>query len=178
MKQNWLLPLLFIFVVAVTDLHAATYRWTDTQGTVHFTENREEVPQPFRATAGEEDEREAVPAEQDDLAAPVAEARETPAAPVQQDGQEESSPTEVYAGKTLAQWEQELREREAAMTALRSRIDEVVVLLKRNPPVWDEQDKLIAEHRSLLAKFAELRAQYDQQVEIARKGGAKITIQQ
>ena len=43
--------LLFILLLAATVAHAETYKWTDSGGTVHFSESLGEIPAAFRESA-------------------------------------------------------------------------------------------------------------------------------
>ena len=43
--------LLFILLLAATVAHAETYKWIDSEGTVHFSESLGEIPATYRKTA-------------------------------------------------------------------------------------------------------------------------------
>ena len=45
--------LLFILLLAATVAHAETYKWIDSEGTVHFSESLGEIPATYRKNAGE-----------------------------------------------------------------------------------------------------------------------------
>jgi hypothetical protein len=64
------------------------------------------------------------------------------------------------------------------MTALRKRIDEIAARLNGYSGSWDEQKKLLQEHKSLRDQLKGMKAEYLQQVEIARKAGFKVNIEE
>jgi Domain of unknown function (DUF4124) len=171
----------FLLAFSLSDSYAETYTWTDKQGTVHFTEDLGQVPKNIRKTVRKSEDIEPPPVEDQTSPAPArsttdkdAKDAAQQAAPV--DKARNPEPAEIYAGKTYTQWEKDLRDREAAMTVIRNRLVEIVDLTSK-PTRGDEREKLLAEHTTLLAQFQDLKAQYYQQVEIARKAGLKINIQ-
>lgn len=177
MIQACTLLIMLLFSFTVSDACAETYTWTDEQGTVHFTENPESVPTTIRKKARRTDEtgplRQEAPASQ----APSAEPRDKAPEAAPSAGAGDSAPAEVYAGKTFAQWKKDFTDREAAMAAIRKRIVEITVLMAKPATRSAEKEQLLAEHATLLEQFNEMKAMYDQQVEIARKAGLQITIQ-
>jgi hypothetical protein len=164
-----------ILALSFSTAHAATYSWTDEHGTVHFTEDPGRVPAKFRTKALKKEETESAPeegttSEPTPVKAPEATLQAAPSGSDRGDG--------MYAGKTYEEWQKELAEREAAMTAVRKRIDEVAALFRSTVASKEERSNLLEEHRALTAQFNEMKAQYYQQVEIARKAGLIINIQQ
>lgn len=164
----------FMLAACFSTASAETYSWTDEQGTVHFTEDLGKVPEKVRnkikRETGAESAPEEKPAAKDSsVKTPDETPRTVPSGRGDDDG--------IYAGKTYDQWQKELVDRETAMIAVRTRIDEIAVLLRDPALNWDEQKKLMIEHNSLSAQFKEMKAQYNKQVEIARKAGLQINIQ-
>lgn len=175
MTRYYLPIIAFVAVVANSTAGAEIYSWPDEQGTLHFTEDLGKVPQKFRNKARGADETEPV-MEEKATSAPSAKASETlPQAVVAPAGDVDDG---SYAGKTYDQWQKELAERETAMTAVRKRIDELAEQAKAPAISWDEQKKLLLEHKSLRAQFKEMKAEYFKQVEIARKAGLTVNIEQ
>jgi Domain of unknown function (DUF4124) len=165
----------FMLAACFSTASAETYSWTDAQGTVHFTEDLGKVPEKIRNKAKRENGAESAPdekpaAKDSSVKTPDETPRTVPSGRGDDDG--------IYAGKTYDQWQKELVDREAAMITVRARIDEIAVLLKDPAINWDEQKKLMIEHNSLSAQFKEMKAQYNKQVEVARKAGLQINIQQ
>jgi len=64
------------------------------------------------------------------------------------------------------------------MSALKRRIDELDAVLKKNSLDTGQAEALIAERNRSAGQFNELRKQYDQFAEQARKAGIKITVTQ
>lgn len=173
MMRVWIsLPafLALCLLVPLSSADAETYTWADEQSIVHFTDDPGLVPKVYRnklrkldddVSSQPESAAEAVGKEGDNI--PAADAGTV----VQ----------ESYGGKSYDQWAKEFADREAAMTTVRRRIDENADLLQAGPgrPV---QERLLAERETLLAQFKELKAEYLQQVEIARKAGLQINIEQ
>lgn len=170
--------LTFMAAVSISVAHADTYTWTDEQGTIHFTEDPGTVPEKIRSRVRKVEEAEPAPQEKAVPQAPVAKVPHEATGASRAGVEGEFDPAGSYAGKTYDQWQKELGERESAMAAVRQRLDELAVLLNSFSGPWDEQKKLLLEHKSLSARFKELKAEYFQQVEIARKAGLKINIQQ
>jgi hypothetical protein len=158
--------------------YAETYTWTDEQGTIHFTEDLGKVPQAIREKARSGEAIEPVPAESPALPPPAAKDPDLAPKAKPSAGTDEVNSSDLYDGKTYAQWEKELAEREAAMTAKRKRLDEIVATLNSSASNVANQKKLVEEHKALLAEFKVLKTQYFQQVELARKAGLQINIQQ
>ena len=167
MKQACVTLFTLLLAFSLTESYAETYTWTDTRGTVHFTGDPAQVPADLRKKVKILEDTGPPPAEAGSAAPRAAAA----------DGTHKPGSAETCAGKTHAQWEKELQEREAAMISVRDRLVEISDLASK-PIKKDERDKLLAEHASLLTRFHEMRAQYDQQIEIARKAGVRITIKQ
>jgi hypothetical protein len=163
----------FILAVSFSSASAETYTWTDEQGTMHFTEDLGTVPEKIRKTLRKE-EMNSAPEEEPPSQVPSAKAPEaTLQATPGGDGD-----NGIYDGKTSEQWQKELAEREAAMEAVRSRIVEIADQRKSPAVKRSEQDKLFAEQKSLQAQFNDMKAQYFQLVESARKAGLTVNIQQ
>jgi len=163
----------FIMAVSFSSAYAETYTWTDEQGTIHFTEDLGTVPEKIRKTLRKE-EMNSAPEEEPPSQVPSA---KTPEATLQAapggDGD-----NGIYDGKTSEQWQKELAEQEAAMAAVRKRIDEIAILFRSPDTRRDERGKLLAEHNSLSAQFKEMKARYFELVESARKAGLTVNIQQ
>ena len=163
----------FILAVSFSSASAETYTWTDEQGTIHFTEDLGTVPEKIRRTLRKE-EMNSAPEEEPTSQVPSARAPEATlqAAP---GGDVDNG---IYDGKTSEQWQKELTEQEAAMAAVRKRIDEIAILFRSPDTRKDERGKLLAEHNSLSAQFKEMKARYFELVESARKAGLTVNIQQ
>ena len=170
---RFFLALASLIAFTLSTAHAATYSWTDERGTVHFTENVESVPEKFRDAALREEETQAVT---EDSAASPPPAADTSKALTAVSSGKNGQPLsgELFAGKTFQQWEKELREREAAMTSVRTRIDEIDALLK-NPPTVSKA--LRQERHAQAAKFKEMQNEYNQLLESIRKAGLEVTIE-
>lgn len=165
--------LVVILAVSFSTPYAATYSWTDEQGTIHFTEDLGTVPEKLRNKALKTEETEPAPKEKPASQAPVAPEATLQAAPPGGDGDKVT-----YDGKTYDQWQTELAEREAEMVAVRKRIDEVAALFRNPATKKEERDKLLAEHKSLSVQFSGMKSRYFQLVESARKAGLTVNIQQ
>src|ERR1039457_4225249 len=48
---GYMKKLLFILLLAATVAHAVTYKWIDSEGTVHFSESLGEIPATYRKNA-------------------------------------------------------------------------------------------------------------------------------
>lgn len=163
-----------ILAACISTASAETYTWTDDQGTVHFTEDPGRVPIKFRKKVLSDEGPAPVPEEK---GTPGATSAKPPEAVPQAPPIAEESDNGLYAGKTYGQWQKELAEREAAMEAVKKRIEEIAALRKNPAASREVRGKLIEEHKMLLAQFNEMKAEYFQQVEIARKAGLTINIQ-
>lgn len=159
----------FMLAVSVSFAYAETYSWTDEHGTIHFTEDLGKVPQKFRGRVKVESE---TGSSQEEKSATKATDKAPPVAPSDGNGNNGTF------GKKYDQVQKGLADREVAMTALRKRIDEIAARLNGYSGSWDEQKKLLQEHKSLRDQLKEMKAEYLQQVEIARKAGFKVNIEE
>jgi len=154
---------------------AETYSWTDEKGTVHFTEDLGSVPEKIRIRARilagtETSVKEESASEEPTARTPAAAPTAAPA-----DGNGDSG---IYAGKTRDEWQKDLADRETEMMVVKKRLAEIAGMLSGFADNWDEQKKLRLEHMSLSAQFKEMKSEYFQQVEIARKAGLQVNIEQ
>lgn len=162
------------------------YTWTDAQGTLHFTEDAAAVPAKLRSKARQIEENAAPPVEA--AAAPETTVpTETPAVvpPAAesevkaQPGNEPAGapPLEIPAFTSLDQWQAELQQREAAMTEVRKRLDELATTVRNTLRRTTERDKLEADYRALLPEYNAMKAHYFRLVEAARKAGFQVDLQ-
>jgi hypothetical protein len=156
----------------ITAAYAATYTWTDEQGTVHFSEDPGSVPAKLRNKVRILEEYE--PAASTAVSPDKAVDREQQGVPRAAGDKAES----MDGGKSLEQWKKELVALETAMYAVSKRIDDVAAALKSYGSQMYRQENLLTEYNALLAQFKGMQTEYYQQVEIARKAGLKINIQQ
>lgn len=161
--------LAFCLLVPLSTADAETYAWTDEQSIVHFTDDPGLVPKVYRNKLRRLDDD--VSSQPEPAADAVDKKGNTPAPDAGTVVQES------YGGKSYDQWAKEFADREAAMTAVRRRIDVNADLLQAGPG-RPAQERLLAEREVLLTQFKELKAEYLQQVEIARKAGLQINIEQ
>lgn len=161
-----------VSVVAVSLLFAApvmaeTYSWEDQSGAVNFTDNYYSIPAKFRKKAKTLGEMSS----DAPVAKPAADpgAKAAPAAAKEAAGS--AGKSELFGGKTLEQWKQDLESRQAAIKALQARIDNMDAALAR--PGADKN--LTVERNKAAEQHNELINQYNQQTELARKAG--ITFQ-
>lgn len=160
-----------ILAVVLTLANADTYTWVDEQWTVHFTDDPGLVPKLSRTKVKKLDES-AYPQPSPGAGIRKEERQNAPLS------DEMGAFQETYGGKSYDQWAKEFTDREEAMTAVRRRIDENAEQVRNAGLDWEVQEKLFTERKALSAQFREMKAQYFQQVEIARKAGLKITIEQ
>lgn len=175
MKQLFVASLLLMFPLFLSPAHAVTYSWTDEAGTIHFTEDMGTVPESLRNKVTIVGEAENSPEETPSAKEPAARATAAAPATVQSGG---SADDRAYADRSRDEWQKELTEREAAMTAVRARIDEIAARLKGFSGEWDEQKKLLQEYNGASARLKEMRAAYFQLVERARKSGFTVDIRE
>lgn len=155
---------------------AETYSWVDDAGTYNFTEDYSRIPQKYRNKLEKRGDMGSTP-EVKESAAPSATSK-TPALAETKSQEKPASGTATgsFGGKSYDQWKQELFDREAAMNSLKTRATAIEEELKRNSAGPERSKKLVDEHNALIGQFSELRKQYEQQVELARKAGLKIDI--
>jgi hypothetical protein len=172
MPRQCITIITLLLAASLSSAVAQTYSWTDEKGTMHFTEDPGSVPRQYREKALRVDlpdsPREEIPPSPDT----------TPAVPdVSPATSSAGDAPALYAGKTYDQWEKELRDREAAMTAVLKRINRLDSLMNKPDVKADEGVKLMNERLSLQEQFTRLKNEYNQMVEAARKGGLVITIE-
>ncbi|NJD90680.1 MAG: DUF4124 domain-containing protein [Geobacter sp.] len=150
--------------------NAETYTWTDSAGTVHFTEDPGTVPKKLRNTVRKLDDAEQP---QPDNRVKEAQPGSSPDAAA-----EEQSTDGMFDGKSYGQWQQELASREADMVAVQKRIDEIAEQLKHTPGSSEAKKKLFDEYNPLFEKLKVMKTEYYQLVEAARKAGLTVNLQE
>lgn len=168
------LAVMLLLIFSLADVHAEVYTWTDEQGTVNFTDDFSSIPIKFRKQSQKLGEPEPSPASKESTPKSPHESPQAVSGAVTG----ESAQAGISAGKSYDQWKKDLEDREAALSALKGRMDEIAYRLKNVPARKEEQETLVEEHKALFNRFNELKAQYNQQVEKARKDGVSVTIQQ
>lgn len=170
MKKHQLIVFILLAVVTASTVGADTYSWTDDQGTIHFSEDRGAVPQKYRKKA----RKVAAESPEEEKTIPAAAAKAPAVVPPATGRADQSAAADIYGGKTFAQWEKSLREREEAMAAVRQEIDTIDGQLRQGAlstsPLWDKRN-------DLAARFKEMKSEYQQLVESARKAGLQINIE-
>lgn len=161
-----------------TPLLAETYSWIDESGTYNFTEDYSRVPKKYRSKADKRDDAGAAPETKTAVSPPPGPSAAPPAAAKNTVAGKPESAGGSFGGKSYEQWKQELSEREAAMLVIRKRVDEIDALLGRSPSDTRQTQGLLAERNRSVEQFTEMRRQYDQQVEQARKAGIPVNIVQ
>jgi len=166
-------------LVWTTPLMAETYSWVDESGTYNFTEDYARVPKKYRGKLDRRGDMGATPQLKESVSPPTGTSAPTPPAPSKDSiAGKTQSPVGTFGGKSYDQWKQEFGQRESEMGTIRRRIDEIDALLKNNPPNREQAQALVAERNKAVEQFTEMRKQYDQFVEQARKAGIKVTITQ
>ena len=156
-------------LVWAAPLLAETYSWVDENGTYNFTEDYARVPKKYRKSVGTQGNMSAEP-----VVTPKTDSKVL--SPVTATDGKSELPVENSGGKSMLQWKQEFSEREAAMLAVRKRVDEIDALLKGSQSDKELAQSLIPERNKAVEQFNELRKQYDQQVELARKAGISFEL--
>ena len=164
-------------LLCAAPLSAETYSWVDEKGTYNFTEEYSHIPKKYRNRVDRRADPGAPPVS--NIAAPPAGGTEaaSPAAKAKAAGKPGPA-VEKIGGKSYDQWTQEFRERETAMLAIRKRLDEIDVMLKNKPETREQTQVLIAERNAAVVQFIEIRKQYDQLAEQARKSGILVEVTQ
>lgn len=168
-------------LVCAAPLCAEIYSWVDDSGTYNFTEDYSSIPKKYRKKLQKRGDMGAVPAEQNaDAAVPARSGADQGAEPAAaaRPAPPPGTGTSLgnFGGKSYDQWKQEFSDREAAMAALRSKIEELDAVLKKPQDDTVSYRMMLQERNRAAEQFLEMRSQYEQQVEIARKGGLKIDV--
>lgn len=160
-------------------LLAETYTWVDENGTYNFTEDYARVPKKYRKSVGKRGDMAAEPAKKEPVAPESAPQLLPGQGPKNRASEKQEAAGGTFGGKSLDQWKQELGELEAAMQVINRRVDELdaeLKLLQGKPSNREQARALVAERNSLVTQFNELRKQYNQQVENARKAGITVNL--
>jgi hypothetical protein len=161
-----------------TPVMAETYSWVDDSGTYNFTEEYSRVPKKYRNKVDKRGDMGASAQTNESVAPPSKSNAIPPADAKNAAAGKPGTPAGSFGGKSYDQWKQEFGEREAAMGVIKRRIDEIDALLKSAPPNGEQTRSLLAERHKAAEQFNELRKQYDQFAEQARKAGIKVTVTQ
>lgn len=171
----------FSYIIAVSAMvasfataQAETYTWTDSQGTVHFSEDLGSVPVKYRKKLRRIDD---ISTKSSTTPAAAAVTKTEPDKSAAAAPKNDSSDTGMYGGKTAEQWKKELSDKEVDLTDIRKRQDELASTVNKTES-REEKTRLINEYKALTTRFNELKAQYNNIVESARKSGLTVNIQQ
>jgi len=159
-----------------TPLMAETYSWIDENGTYNFTEDYSRVPKKYRSSVNKRGDMGVSPLPKEPVSPPAGSGVAPPAASKKSADGKPESPVGSFGGKSVAQWKQEFGEREAAMGAIRKRVDEIDALLKKNISDKEQTRSLVSERNRAVEQFTEMRKEYDQFAEQARKAGIQVDI--
>jgi hypothetical protein len=157
-------------------LLAETYSWEDETGTVNYTENYTGIPAKFRKNARKLGDMGASPVSKESVSPSTGSSEAPPAALKDTAAGKLESPVGNFDGRSYDQWKLEFNEREAAMVAIKKQVDEIDALLNKRPSNREQTQSLISERNKAVEQFTEMRKQYDQQVELARKAGVQVDI--
>jgi len=173
-----LICVLAVVLLWTTPLLAETYSWIDDDGTYNFTEDYSSVPKKYRSKLDKRGDMGASPVSKEPASATSGSGVAPPAGPKNAASGKPESAAGSLGGKSYDQWKQEFSEREVAMQAISKRIDEIDALLKKNSSNNEQNRSLVAERNKAVEQYTEMRRQYDQQVEMARKAGFQVDITQ
>ena len=157
-------------------LMAESYSWVDANGTYNFTEDYSHVPKKYRGKVDRRGDMGGAPLAMKPLSPATGAIASPPTALKNAPAGKPESPAENNAGKKYNQLKQEFSEREAAMWLVRKRVDEIDTLLKDTASDKEQAQRLVSERDKAVEQFNEMRKQYDQQVELARKAGIQVDI--
>jgi hypothetical protein len=163
-------------LVWATPVLAETYSWIDDNGTYNFTEDYSSVPKKYRSKLDRRGDMGAGTIPQTPASPAAAPGAAPPATAKNSEVGKSQTPDGTFGGRSYDQWKQEFGEREAAMTAIKKRIEEVDALLKKSASDREQTRTLVAERNRAVEQFNELRKKYDQFVEQARKAGIQVNI--
>lgn len=163
----------FILLLA-TQSHAETYSWVDDSGTYNFTEDYSRVPKKYRKKVKHRDDiRQDVPQE-----SPKAEKTEKQAeksgtkAAVSAEGGKE-----LYGGKSRAEWRTELDVREAELSGIEQRMEQMRKQSNDPKGITKAQfDVLKKEYDDTRATYDQKYKSYTELIETIRKAGLPVDI--
>jgi hypothetical protein len=159
-----------------TPVMAETYSWVDDSGTYNFTEEYSRVPKKYRNKVGKRGDMGASPALNETVSPSTGAGTAPPADPKNALAGKPQAAAGNFGGRSFEQWKQEFGEREAAMGVIRKRVAEIDVLLKANASDKEQTRVLVAERNKAAEQITEMRKQYDQLAEQARKAGIQVNI--
>ena len=166
-----------LVALLATQLHAETYSWIDDSGTYNFTEDYSRIPKKYRKKVKR---REDV---QQDEKPPAASASEKKAVgPAEKpDAKASISPDsgkeQLYGGKSRAAWSREMAEREAELTGIEQRMEQIKKQISDTKGVTPGQfEELKKEYNNSRATYDQKYKGYSDLMETIRKAGIPVEI--
>jgi hypothetical protein len=151
-------------VLCAAPLMAETYSWEDETGTVNFTENYSTIPAKYRNKMEKRGDMGGAPLQS--TANPAPAVKEAGTVPAEKGASTEGS----FGGKSYEQWKQDLEGRQAAIKAMKIRIDEMEIALTK---AWADKN-LLVERNTAVEQYTDMIKLYIKKVELARKAGIAI----
>ncbi|OGU13129.1 MAG: hypothetical protein A2076_07595 [Geobacteraceae bacterium GWC2_53_11] len=159
-------------LLLVTQSYAETYSWVDDSGTYNFTEDYSRVPKKYRKKVKHRDDiRQDVPQE-----SPKAEKSEKQA---EKFGTKAAVSAEggLYGGKSRAEWRTELDAREAELSGIEQRMEQMRKQSNNPKGISRAQfDVLKKEYDDTRATYDQKYKSYTELIETIRKAGLPVDI--
>jgi hypothetical protein len=165
-----------VVLIWATLAYAETYSWVDDNGTYNFSEDYSRVPKKYRNKVDKRGDFSAVPVSKESDTPPAGVKTVPPASAQNVSSGQSGVPAGSFDGKSYDQWKQEFSEREAAMSVIKKRVDEIDDLLKKRTLDKEQSQGLVSERSKAIEQYTAKRKEYDQLVERARNAGVKVMI--
>jgi hypothetical protein len=167
------------FMLWAAPLLAETYSWVDETGTYNFTEDYSSVPKKYRKSV----EKRGSMDSQTTPAVPPSAGTATPAgstsknlAGAGKEGAKTTAPEEMYGGKTMAAWQQELTTAQAELKRLDARVKELGVQVKNAGAynVTRSYVDLERQYNAAVEEYNKAHIRFGELMESARKAGLPL----
>jgi hypothetical protein len=161
-------------LVWTSPLMAESYSWIDDSGTYNFTEDYSKVPKKYLKKVNKREDMGGDSGSKDSAVPSTAPKGSSASDSKKTDTGKPADPSTGLSAAAYDQWKQEFSDREAAMGTVKAKAKEIELQLSKGTQNAEQRKSLIAEHNALIGQFTELKKQYEQQVEKARKAGFQI----
>lgn len=162
-------------LMLVAQSHAETYSWVDDSGTYNFTEDYSRVPKKYRKKVKRRDDiqQDVSPQVSPNTEKPVKQTEKTDAkTPASTEGGKE-----LYGGKSRAEWRKEMDAREAELSSIEQRMDQMRKQSNDPKGISKAQfDALKKEYDDTRATYEQKYKSYNELIETVRKAGLPVDI--
>ncbi len=171
-----MLLLIAVAVLSAAPVLADTYSWTDASGTMNFTEDYSQIPKQYRKKIEIRRNGESTTGVSDPSGVTKESVKPASVVPGKELEAPKAKTPESYGGKSMDQWQQELKIAEKESKALYAKVKELETLVN-NPgenPEGLTKRALIARYNNAVMEYNLANDRFNEMLLAARKAGVPL----